>query len=79
LASFVAVALVVAGLAVFVAVALVVAGWAVFVAVALTVGNLAFARDLRCLVMGRSPFIALRVRLGASLRKASRLETGLLI
>jgi hypothetical protein len=30
---------------------------------------LAFGRDLLCLVMGRSPFIAPRVRLGASLRR----------
>jgi hypothetical protein len=58
--------IVVAGFVVFVAIALVVAGWAVFVAVALVVADLAFARDLLRLVMGRSPFIAPRVSLGAS-------------
>jgi hypothetical protein len=69
LAFVCAVALVVAGLAVFVAIAFVVEGLAVFVAVAPVVEGLAFGRDLLCLVMGRSPFIAPRVRLGASLRR----------
>jgi hypothetical protein len=68
LALFVAVALVVA-LALFVAVVLVVVGLALLVAIALVVAGLAFGRDLLCLFMGRSPFIAPRVRLGASLRR----------
>jgi hypothetical protein len=69
LAVFVGIALEVPGLAVFVGAALEVAGLAVFVGVGIVVAGLAFGRDLLSLVMGRSPFIAPRVRLGASLRR----------